>query len=72
MCLAAAYWARVDRVVFAGCRADAANAGFDDEALYRELSLALAERRMPIDQILREECLPLFQEWKAKPDRVMY
>ncbi len=30
MCLAAAYWARVDRLVYAATRDDAARAGFDD------------------------------------------
>lgn len=34
MCLAAAMWARLDRVVFAADRHDAAAAGFDDRAFY--------------------------------------
>src|SRR5262245_9316936 len=33
MCLAAAYWSRVARLVFAASREDAAQAGFDDEFL---------------------------------------
>src|SRR5690606_1587565 len=36
MCLAAAWWARVDRVIFAATREDAAAAGFDDAAIYTE------------------------------------
>src|SRR5687767_3602429 len=43
MCLAAAFWARVDRVVHAATRHDAAAAGFDDDALYRELDGSLAD-----------------------------
>ena len=37
MCLAAALWARVDRLVHAATRQDAANAGFDDAEFYRQL-----------------------------------
>ncbi|MCX4092401.1 nucleoside deaminase [Nocardia sp. alder85J] len=35
MCLAAALWSRVDQVVYAADRYDAAEAGFDDLAFYR-------------------------------------
>lgn len=34
LCLAAALWARVDRVVYAADRHDAARGGFDDRAFY--------------------------------------
>lgn len=44
MCLAAALWARVDRVVFAADRDDAAAAGFDDRAFY-ELMAGTADSR---------------------------
>ena len=37
MCLAAAYWARVERVHYACERSDAARAGFDDSFLYDEI-----------------------------------
>jgi guanine deaminase len=72
MCLGAAYWARLDRVVFAGTRCDAAAAGFDDEELYRELARPIPQRRLKQRQILREEMLPVFAEWHAKPDKVLY
>ncbi len=38
LCLAAAHWARLDRVVHAADRADAAAIGFDDARLYRVLA----------------------------------
>lgn len=72
MCLAAAYWSRVARLVFAASRADAAGAGFDDEFLYRELSLPVAARRLPTSQALRAEARAVLSEWLAKPDRVIY
>ena len=37
MCLGAIYWARPDRVYYAGTREDAAAAGFDDALIYAEL-----------------------------------
>ncbi|MFM1768632.1 MAG: hypothetical protein RJA22_1161 [Verrucomicrobiota bacterium] len=72
MCLGAAYWARLDRIYFAAGRHDAADAGFDDEFLYREIHLPFPERRLATAQLLREEALPAFAEWKAKPDKVPY
>jgi len=72
MCLAAAYWARVDRITWAASREDAAAAGFDDELIYREVALPVAERTLPARQLLREEGAAVFADWLAKPDRVPY
>lgn len=72
MCLGAIYWARPERVVFAAGRTDAAEAGFDDDHIYRELSLPLAERTLPIEQILEEEGKTVFREWIEKPDKTEY
>ena len=72
MCLGAAWWARVERIVFAATRADAAGAGFDDEQLYRELALPLSSRRLPLQQILRDKAVEVFEEWRQMPDKVMY
>ncbi len=72
MCLGAIYWARPDRIVFAGTRADAAQAGFDDQFLYDELPRPIAERRIPTEQALRNEVLAVFDDWRNKPDKVRY
>ncbi len=72
MCLGAIYWARLDRLFFAATRQDAAEAGFDDESLYREIPLPVAQRRLPTRQLLREAALDAFAQWKAKPDRIPY
>jgi tRNA(Arg) A34 adenosine deaminase TadA len=72
MCLAAIYWARIDRVFFGGTRADAADAGFDDDLLYREIPLPITARKLPMQGLLREEARRVFEEWKAKPDKVAY
>ena len=72
MCLAAAYWARVDRLVYAATREDAARAGFDDDRIYREIPLPPHARSLPTAQHLRADALVVFEEWLAKPDRVPY
>jgi len=72
MCLAAAYWARLDRLVHAASREDAARAGFDDAFIYDQVPLPAAERSLPTTQLLRSEAVGVFEAWLAKPDRVPY
>jgi len=72
MCLAAAYWARVDRLVHAATRDDAARAGFDDAFIYDQVALPAADRSLPTAQLLRSEAIAVFEAWLAKPDRVPY
>jgi guanine deaminase len=72
MCLGAIYWARPERVFFAGTRDDAADAGFDDEMIYEEIAKGLGERRLPIVNLLRSEAQALFENWKNKEDKTEY
>jgi guanine deaminase len=72
MCLGAIYWARPTSVFYAGVAADAADAGFDDAFIYEEIQKQPAARRIPMTQLLREEALKVFAEWKGKPDKVRY
>lgn len=72
MCLAACYWARVDRIWFAATKHDAAAAGFDDSLLYEEIPRAIDERRIPTRQLLSDEGQAPFHEWGRSPKRVEY
>jgi tRNA(Arg) A34 adenosine deaminase TadA len=72
MCLAAGYWARLRKIYYAGTRRDAANIGFDDEMLYREVTRPISRRHIPMKQLLRPEALAVFAEWKTKPDKIRY
>lgn len=72
MCLAACYWARVDRIWFSAAKHDAAAAGFDDSFLYEEIPKAIEERRLPATRMLAEEGLAPFREWAAAARRVEY
>ena len=72
MCLAATYWARIGRIVYANSRAAAAAIGFDDDFLYREIPLPLEARSIPIVRALAGEAIRVFEDWAAKPDRIAY
>ena len=72
MCLSAAYWARIRHIYYGACRTDAAQAGFIDELLYEELARHAKSRKLPCSELLRDEALEAFREWKAKPDKVPY
>ncbi|HEX2555606.1 MAG TPA: nucleoside deaminase [Microvirga sp.] len=72
MCLAAAYWARVSRIVFANTRQDAAAIGFDDQLLYDEIPKPVAERLVPTLHAPSDEARAVFEAWRAKPDKVAY
>jgi tRNA(Arg) A34 adenosine deaminase TadA len=72
MCLAAAYWARLDAVVFGNAREDAAAIGFDDQFLYDEVPKPVAARALPMRRLLAAEALEVFGAWAGKPDKVAY
>ncbi|MBX9619648.1 MAG: nucleoside deaminase [Hyphomicrobiales bacterium] len=72
MCLAAAYWARVARIVFAADRVDAAKVGFDDAYLYDEIPKPVVARALPTLHLPLQEAVDVFAAWHAKPDRVDY
>ncbi len=72
MCLAATYWAKIGRVVYAASREDAATAGFDDEFLYKEVALSLQERTIEFMQKLHNEGAAVLSGWSDNPDKVMY
>lgn len=71
MCLAAIYWARIDRVFYALSKKHAAEIGFADEYIAQELSKN-SNRRLPMMQIMKPEALTAFNEWQHRKDRVVY
>lgn len=72
MCLGAMYWARPDHVYYAANREDAADAGFDDSFIYREIPLPTDKRSIPMKNIGRDAAVELFEKWKEKPDKIAY
>ncbi len=72
MCLAAIYWARLDRIYYANTREDAARIGFDDALLYHELGCRREQRVIPAVRLLAAEATAAFQIWQEKPDKTTY
>jgi tRNA(Arg) A34 adenosine deaminase TadA len=72
MCLAAAYWARVARIVFANTRDEAAAIGFDDALIYAELGKATPDRAIPMLHAPRQDARDVFADWLSMADRINY
>ncbi|MBS0262910.1 MAG: nucleoside deaminase [Planctomycetes bacterium] len=72
LCLAAIYWARIDRIYFAATCDDAAAVGFDDRQFYDEIRKPRDERSIPMQQALRDEAAVALQAWTNRPDRIRY
>ncbi len=72
MCLGAIYWARIGKVFFAATKADAREAGFDDQMIYEELCKSHEERVLFTEQMMRDDALEAFRKWKDNPDRIEY
>ena len=70
MCLAAIYWARLDRIFYGNTKADAAGIGFDDAHIYREVSSPAGERVVPAERMLEEEAIRAFEAWEASDTKV--
>ena len=72
LCLSAALWARVDRIVFAADRHDAAVGGFDDRAFYELFDRPREHWEVPVQQHrLHHSFLP-FETWIGNSNRVQY
>ncbi len=72
MCLGAALWARVGRVVYAADRHDAADGGFDDLAFHQLFERPRRGWAVPVEQIAVEDATRPFVTWRARADRVPY
>ena len=72
MCLAAIYWARIDKIYYANSKEQAASIGFDDEFLYQEITLPPQQRSLPTEQIPSPIAQQAFDEWRDKPDKIAY
>jgi guanine deaminase len=72
MCLAAIYWARLKTIYYGNTRRDAAKIEFDDAAIYHQVSLPISRRSILMKQLMRNEALAAFAEWRAKADKVRY
>jgi tRNA(Arg) A34 adenosine deaminase TadA len=72
MCLGAIYWAHIDTIYYGNTKVDAANIGFDDHFIYKELELPMDQRHLQIKQLLQNEALAAFKLWEASQSKTNY
>jgi len=77
MCLASALWARVQRVVFAADRHDAASVGFDDAVFYEYFENRDRDSLMPVAKLRLDSPqaptpLEPFNTWNTLESRIDY
>lgn len=72
LCLSAALWARIDRIVFAANRDDAAAGGFDDRAFYELFDRPREEWHVAIEGIRPANAAEPFEAWLSAQGRTPY
>lgn len=72
LCVSAALWARVDRVVYAADRNDAARGGFDDRAFYDLLGQDRATWPTRVESHPTDDATAPFEAWLNQADRIHY
>jgi tRNA(Arg) A34 adenosine deaminase TadA len=72
MCLAACYWARIDKIYYSNTRVDAANIGFSDDFIYKELEKSNDAKCLPIIKVDNKEAINTFERWAANTNKVEY
>lgn len=72
MCLAAIYWARPRRVIFANTKQQAAAISFDDEYIYNEIEKAPRMRKIPFIHMPNREAEKVFEEWEKMGIKTVY
>ena len=72
MCLGAIYWARPESVYYACTKEDAAEAGFDDSFIYKEIALPEAERTIPFLNRREQPAGEEFRLWGESEEKTEY
>ncbi len=72
MCLGAIQWARIRKIHYGFRIEDAAVIGFDDTEFFRQMTLPAVERRIPAEELCREEALDLTREYLDFPNLRRY
>lgn len=72
LCLSAALWARLDRVVYAADRDDAARGGFDDRTFHELFDRPRREWTMALTHAPTAEASAPFDAWLAHAHRTAY
>jgi tRNA(Arg) A34 adenosine deaminase TadA len=73
MCLATAYWAGLDGIIYGAGVADAKKyGGFDDAFIYEQFTKPAKTRAIPQTQLLQDEAVKVWKEYAAQSGNVPY
>lgn len=72
MCVSASLWARLDRVVYAADRDDAARGGFDDREFYELFARERSTWPTLVEEMRPSDASAPFDAWLANIDRTAY
>ena len=73
MCLAAAYWASLDGIIYGATVADSKMYGnFDDDFIYEQLSKRAEDRTISEQTLLRLEAVVIWKQYSQRTDKIDY
>lgn len=72
LCVSASLWARLDRVVYAADRDDAARGGFDDREFYELFARERSTWPTQIEELRTADAPAPFDAWLANANRTAY
>jgi guanine deaminase len=73
MCLATAYWAGLDGIVYGATVGDSKKYGnFDDAFIYEQLTKPVEDRAISEQTMLRPEAVEVWKEYAARQDKIDY
>jgi guanine deaminase len=72
LCVSASLWARLDRVVYAADREDAARGGFDDREFYELFARDRSTWPTRLDEVRPDDAAAPFDAWLTHAARVDY
>lgn len=71
MCYSTAYWARISRIYYAASWQIYRDL-FSDEEISQDMLKPIAQRHIPQEQMLEEEAVQVWEEFRALPDGARY
>lgn len=73
MCLATAYWAGIDGIIYGATVEDSKKYGnFDDDFIYAQLNKPVSERVISEQSIMRTEAVDVWKKYAERKDKVDY
>ena len=67
LCVAAIWWARLDKMYYAATLNDCKEIGIGVDGLVQEIGRPLAERWLPAERVLGDDAVAVLNEWLQSP-----